>query len=377
MRIGILGGTFDPIHNGHTALARAAMSELGLDRILFIPSGEPPYKKPHAGSHHRFTMARLAAETVEGAEVCDIEIMRSGPTYAADTLAQLKQIYPDSELIYVLGSDAAAKVDKWVRADEAKALCKFACVVRAGAAGNVPDGMLKIEADIPMISSESIRRLLCEGEDASAELPRSVAEYIDINGLYISEMPEHEVYADLKANLKPSRFQHTLGVAATCAELAKKYGAPQGRAYVAGMVHDCAKYMTEAQLMELAEVSGADEDEIACIPVLHAPVGAYIARTRYGIRDEEVLSAIRRHTVGAADMSLMDAILYVADMIEPGRKYFDGLEKARQLAHEDIFKAAALCGRLTRQYNQKRGSALHPMTEIMINNIENGGMNNG
>ena len=377
MRIGILGGTFDPIHNGHTALARAAMDELGLDRILFIPSGEPPYKKPHAGRMHRYTMARLAAETVEGAEVCDIEIMRSGPTYAADTLAQLKQMYPDSELAYILGSDAAARVDKWVRADEAKALCTFACVVRAGTEANMPDGMLRINADVPEISSEYIRRRMCDGEDVSAELPRCVAEYIDVNGLYISEMPEHEVYADLKANLKPGRFQHTLGVAGTCAELAKIYGAPQGRAYVAGMVHDCAKYMTEAQLLELAEVSGADADEISCMPVLHAPVGAYVARTRYGIRDEAVLSAIRRHTVGAADMSLMDAILYVADMTEPGRKYFDGLEEARQLAREDIFKAAALCGKLTRQYNEKRGSALHPMTEIMINNIENGGMNNG
>ena len=377
MRIGILGGTFDPIHNGHTALARAAMSELGLDRILFMPSGEPPYKKPHAGRVDRFTMARIAAETVEGAKVSDIEVMRSGHTYAADTLSQLRQIHPDDELIYILGSDAAAKVDRWERADIVKALCTFACVVRAGAAGNVPDGMLKIEADIPDISSESIRRRICEGVDVSGELPPGVAEYIDANCLYISEMSEHEVYADLKANLKPHRLMHTLGVAKICAELAGIYGVPQGRAYVAGMVHDCAKYMTEAQLLELAEVSGADEDEIACIPVLHAPVGAYIARTRYGIRDEAVLSAIRRHTVGAADMSLMDAILYVADMIEPGRKYFDGLEKARQLAREDIFKAAALCGKLTRRYNQKRGSALHPMTEIMINNIENGGMNNG
>lgn len=377
MRIGILGGTFDPVHLGHTALARTAISQLKLDRLLLIPSGRPPYKAPHAGSAHRLTMARLAAKTVNGAEACDIEIMRPGLTYAADTLSQLKKAYPDSELIYILGSDAAAKVDRWVRADEAKALCTFACVVRAGAAADVPAGMLKLEADIPGISSGDIRAGICEGRDVSAALPQSVAEYIDHNGLYITDMPEHEVYADLKARLKPGRFRHTLGVARTCAELAGIYGVPQGRAYVAGMVHDCAKYMTADQLLELAEVSGADKDEISCIPVLHAPVGAYIARTRYGIRDEAVLSAIRRHTVGAEDMSLLDAIVYVADMTEPGRKSFEGLEKARQLARRDIFRAAALCGRLTRQFNQKRGSALHPMTEIMIKNIENGGMNNG
>ena len=157
MRIGILGGTFDPMHLGHTALAQAAISELGLDRLLLIPSGEPPYKKPVAGSAHRSAMTKLAAETVPGAEMCDIEIARSGPTYAADTLAQLKQMYPDSELVYILGSDAAAKVKNWKRADEVKKLCKFACVVRVGATDEVPKGMIRLETDIADISSASIR----------------------------------------------------------------------------------------------------------------------------------------------------------------------------------------------------------------------------
>ena len=377
MRIGILGGTFDPVHLGHTALAQAAVEELGLDKILLLPSGEPPYKKPHAGRHIRYTMADIVAKTIDRAEACDIEVMRSGLTYAADTLIQLKQMYPDDELIYILGSDAAAKVGRWKRAEEVAKLCNFACVLRAGATENVPEGMLRLETDIPDISSEAIRRDICEGRDVSRLLPAEIAKYIDECCLYISEMPEHEVYADLKANLKPGRFEHTLGVAKTCAELSGIYGAPRGRAYVAGMVHDCAKYMSAEQLLELAEVSGADADEIECIPVLHAPVGAYIARTRYGIRDEAVLSAIRRHTVGAEDMSLLDAIVYVADMVEPGRQSFDGLEKARELARDDIFKAAALCGKLTSAFNSKKGAKMHPVTAKMIDRIENGGMNNG
>ena len=91
----------------------------------------------------------------------------------------------------------------------------------------------------------------------------------------------------------------------------------------------------------------------------------------------KMLSAIRRHTVGAEDMSLLDAIVYVADMVEPGRQSFDGLEKARELAREDIFKAVALCGKLTSAFNSKKGAKMHPVTAKMIDRIENGGMNNG
>ena len=116
---------------------------------------------------------------------------------------------------------------------------------------------------------------------------------------------------------------------------------------------------------------------MAVKPVLHAPVGAYVAKERYGVVDNEVLCAIRRHTVGAEDMSLLDAIVYVADMIEPGRKYFDGLDRARAMARKDIFQAAALCGKLTRSFNKGKGAKMHPVTEKMIEKIENGGMNNG
>lgn len=370
MRIGILGGTFDPVHIGHAALAKAAIEELKLDRLLLIPSGDPPYKKPCTAKIHRLAMVRFAAEDIAGAEVSDIEIDRPGPTYAADTLMQLHDMYPDAELIYILGSDAARKVRNWKRSDEVMKLCSFACVARAGSGEDVPEGMLRLSADIPGISSDDIRSRIAVGDDVSALLPEKVAGYIEAFALYITGMPEHEVYADLKSRLKPGRLAHTMGVAKTCVELARIHGASPARAYIAGLVHDCAKYMTPQQLLELADGSGADDDEKQLMPVLHAPVGAYIARTRYGIRDEAILRAIRRHTVGAEDMGLLDAILYVADMAEPGRKSFPGLKKARELAYQDIFKAAAFCGKLTRKFNQGKGSSLHPNTEKMIRNID-------
>lgn len=377
MRTGILGGTFDPVHRSHILLARAAMRSLGLDRVLMLPSGEPPYKKPVAGKADRLRMLQLAVEGEPGLEVCDIEIRRDGPTYAVDTLRELKSCWPDDEFVYILGSDAAAKVGHWKDIDEIRRLCSFACVSRSGCEAGIPDDMTFFTADIPDVSSSAVRSAVARGGREEADIPAKTLEYIAERGLYIAEMPIEDIVADLKQRLKPGRFAHTLGVAQTARELAVRNGMPGGRGYIAGLLHDCAKGLSPDELAELADISGADAEEKAVMPVLHAPVGAYLARERYGVRDEGVLSAIRRHTIGAEDMSLLDAVIYVADMVEPGRKEFPGLAGARALAERDVFAAAALCGRLTREFNRSKGQTLHSMTEKMINSIETGGMNNG
>ena len=303
--------------------------------------------------------------------------MRAGETFAAETLRMLKAQHPADEFVYIIGSDAAGRVYRWKDSGEVMKLCTFACVVRAGAAQEIPDGMMRLEADVADISSEAVREVIAAGESADGMLPPKVAGYIAHRGLYIAGMSEQEIIADLQKRLKPSRFRHTMGVADTAAELAQLNGLPAGRAYIAGLLHDCAKNLSDGELLALAEKSGADADEVAVLPVLHAPVGAYVAEKRYGVRDRSVLSAIRRHTIGAENMSLLDAIVYVADMIEPGRKYFDGLDGARAMARKDVMRAAALCGRLTRSFNNGKGARMHPVTEKMIVNIENGGMNNG
>jgi len=377
MRIGILGGAFDPIHVGHVELARAALEELKLDRLLLIPSGDPPYKQPCAGRADRLTMTRLAAEDIPGAEVSDIEVTRSGHTYAVDTVKFLKKTHPDDELIYILGSDAAGRVDNWKGIDKIRKRCTFACVVRKGAADAVPEGMLRLETEIPEISSQAIRAGICEGRDISGLVPTKVGGYIYRRGLYIASVPEAAIMKDLKEKLKPGRYRHILGVADTCVELAEIHGAHVGKAYMAGLLHDCAKYMKSEKLLKLADEAGADEDEKAVMPVLHAPVGAYRAREKYGVQDEEVLSAIRKHTVGAECMSLLDAIVYVADMVEPNRAEFPGLNEARAIARKDIFAAAVACARLTQSYAGKNHGKLHPITEKMIMNIEAGGKQHG
>ncbi|MCR5546398.1 MAG: bis(5'-nucleosyl)-tetraphosphatase (symmetrical) YqeK [Lachnospiraceae bacterium] len=138
----------------------------------------------------------------------------------------------------------------------------------------------------------------------------------------------------LKEDLKPSRFTHTIGVADTAASLAMKYGYDMNRAYVSGLLHDCAKYMTNEQLMTYCKNNGLaiTEGEIKAPHLLHAKAGEHMAKVKYGVKDEEILHAISVHTTGCPNMSLLDKILFVADYIEPNRDKAHRLQEIRELA---------------------------------------------
>ncbi len=167
----------------------------------------------------------------------------------------------------------------------------------------------------------------------------------------------------LKKALKPKRYQHSLGVAKTARILAQKYGANVEKAYIAGLLHDCAKLPDIKEQMKLAKKYGMEFDEVTlkCPAVIHAPLGARHAKEEYGITDKEILDAIEYHTVGRANMTLMDKIIYVADMIEPTRD-FDGVEKLRKMADKSLDKVLKACLKQSIIHNIKKDSVVHPNT---------------
>lgn len=128
----------------------------------------------------------------------------------------------------------------------------------------------------------------------------------------------------LKGNLDEERLLHSLGCAQCAVELAQKFGVDKKRAYVAGLLHDCAKCLNEEKMFEIAKnLEGLKEDELYNSKVIHAPVSAYLAETEFGIKDEEILSSIRWHTLGKRDMSLFEKIIFLADKIEPNTRDLD------------------------------------------------------
>ena len=382
MKIGILGGTLDPVHNGHIELARAAMAALGLDRVALMPSGDPPHKRRSTDRWDRLRMAEIAAELCPGLYASDREIRREGTTYTVDTLSALTVERPEVEWTYILGADALNKLDTWKEFPRIARLCSFAAVSRPGCDEDLArlraraiSSCFHTRVDLlpvsgPPLSSTAVRKRVAEGLPIDEAVPARVADYIREKGLYLCKYNEDQILERLKEMLTYHRFTHTLGVANTAQRLAANCGVDPMRSRLAGLLHDCAKSvpLEEMREMVLKNLPDMDAEELETRAILHAPAGMVMARDVFGVRDASILSAIRKHTVGDGQMSPMDALIYVSDFIEPGREPFPGLEKARKLAEKDIYKAMCCCAQLTAMHLKSQGKHMHPRTQALLEN---------
>ena len=190
-RLGVFGGTFDPIHAGHVTMATAVIEGFGLDRILFVPAGRPWQKEGYSAAEDRWMMTVLTAATNPRFEASRMEIDRKGPTYTVDTMAILRDFHgPGVELFFVAGVDAVLTLGTWQRADGLASLADVIAVPRPGfdaAALRPGEGWPRVHvADVPEVdvSSTEVRRRVRERESIEGLVPPVVAEYIEERGLY-------------------------------------------------------------------------------------------------------------------------------------------------------------------------------------------------
>lgn len=184
-------------------------------------------------------------------------------------------------------------------------------------------------------------------------------------------MDYEEMKKELSRRLKKSRYEHSLGVADTAAFLARRFGEDEARARLAGLLHDCARQFPNEAMTAEADARGVEYGEVerAMPLLLHAPLGAHVAREVYGVDDAEILRAIARHTVGGSAMTALDKIIYFADMMEPTRDY-PGVEKLRELARSASLDEMTLAG-LTRSiaFVLEKGHLVHPDTVLARNEL--------
>jgi nicotinate-nucleotide adenylyltransferase len=194
MKIGILGGTFNPVHLGHLIIAEQARDKLDLDKVIFIPAGIPPHKDVGdlIAARYRYRMIAAAIKGNPVFEVCDLEMHRKGKSYSVETLGELKKRFPrKTQFYFIIGSDTLNELHTWKDPERIFTLCRFAVVKRPKFTfRNLPPGSVMIDEFAINISSSLIREKIAAGESFRYLVPEAVRVYILKNGLYFKGSPE-------------------------------------------------------------------------------------------------------------------------------------------------------------------------------------------
>ena len=378
-KIGIYGGTFDPPHAGHYHVALEAVRLLKLDLLLVIPNYIAPHKEMAAGGAtpgERLELLRLAFKDQPNIQVSDMELRREGASYTYETVEALREQYPDAEFTLLMGSDMFCTLEQWKNYERILAQVGIGVFCRGdrGEKAAIQKQKEALEAqgyrvrllDTPVVqvSSSDLRRLLVFGCGASL-LPEGVFEEIRRQGLYGTDrdcrgLPMEELEPIVTSLLKKNRVKHVLGCRDTAVELARRWGADEIDAARAGILHDVTKALDGPLQLTLCQEYGTmlSSFDRKYPRTLHALTGALVAKRVFG-ENEAVVSAIRYHTTGRGNMSLLEKIIYVADYMEPNRD-FPGVERLRELAFSDIDAALRLGLEMTLEHLKQQGAEVSP-----------------
>ncbi len=381
-KIGIYGGTFNPVHNTHIAIAQAAFEQYKLDKVIFLITGQPPHKATNIdiADSCRLDMLELAISNIPYFEIDNRELYRPGKSYSYITFTELKSEYNDDELYFIMGSDSLINFKNWVKPDVISAAARVLAVPRMGDSEDDIKEALEynrqhfsgsfdiIDFSPTSHASSNIRQGICQGKDVSQILPEEVYSYILDHNLYAAHYYDFNdvtnLQKEMRNELKNGRYIHTLGVANIAYSLAIKWNYPALNAMVAGMLHDCAKCLTDEKRISICKKNNIpiNEAEAKSPQLLHAKVGAYLCKEKYKIDDQQIIHAIEVHTTGCPNMSLLDKIIYIADYIEPGRDKQPRLSILRKVAFEDLDRCLYMILEDSVEYLLDDGACIDDMT---------------
>ena len=357
MKTGIYGGTFNPIHRGHIHLLGEFTKRLSLDRVLLIPTRVPPHKAAPdlASGEDRLQMCRLAVGGRPHLQISDLELRREGKSFTAETLEELRELFPQDEFYLLMGEDMFLTVEHWYRPETIFSLAAVCATPRS------LHGMGKLQMkqdeyqirygarcfleDIPYlpVSSTQVREWVRMGKDITPLVPEAVADFIRERGIYRKgreTMDFSQLEGEVKTHLTERRFYHSQCVAEEAARLARRYGADVEKARLAGILHDIMKDTAPEEQLKILTDSGIilTDAQRRNRKLWHALSGAVYLREKLGIEDREIVEAVECHTSGKGNMTLLDKVLFVADYISADRDY-PGVEEMRRLADQSLEEA--------------------------------------
>ena len=405
LRVGIMGGTFDPIHIGHLVTAQEAYEQFKLDTVIFMVAGIHPLKRDSiTPAGHRLAMTRLAIAGDKRFEVSDFEASRSQVTYTVDTLQYLRRQYSSTtEFFFITGADAVFEIVEWKDAQRLAGMVTFIGATRPGydimqakqmhgqAVSHFDIRYLEVPA--LAVSSTDIRTRIREGRSIRYLVDDEVAGYLYAQRLYAESEEAYKgeatIAADvdrdaeetqtlreraealLKERLDEAGFRHSKGVATCAHTMATLYGEDPQDAYLAGLLHDWDRECSPEQLVESAQRCGIALNTVmrAHPRLLHAHTGAAAVAARFPQLKPSIIKAIESHTVGSIPMSDLDKIVYVADMIEPGRTYRQVESLRKMVGKVGLDALFCLCYQQSLYHLITHEKALHPDTLSVWNSL--------
>ena len=344
--------------------------------MLIVPSCIPPHKIPGklASGEDRLEMCRLAFDD-DIFEISSIELERGSRSYTVETLRELRKLYPDDELYFIIGSDMLSTFTQWYCWEEILSLA-FICAA-SREKGFVPDlsiytdeqrkRFLLLDSEPLEVSSTQIRGIIARDEESEL-IDKKVTDYIKSQNLYDDGLSEYRKI--ITSKLDAYRLNHSECVSECAATLAEQYGADVEKARLAGLLHDVMKNAQAAEHLDELEKAGfvLSAVEIANAKVWHQFSGAAFLKNEGIITDEEILGAVRWHTTGRAGMTLLEKVVYIADFISADRDYPD-VGVVRKLAQKSLEGAILYTTQYTIKKLVSASLPVHPATVDCYNDM--------
>ena len=362
-KIGIYGGTFDPPHKFHRETVFSAVKFLGLDKIIVMPTFIPPHKEHFecADAKTRLKMCEIEMEGIKNAEVSLYEIEKGGKSYTYQTVEHFKEVYKDAKLFFIVGEDMLVDFKTWRFPERILKAADLAVVGRKGVNCDYKKEKKYLEEKY----GKSFIKINYVGEDVSStkirvykmfgfysdDISKNLNDFIDQNKVY----KETKYIAEVKKLLTEKRYKHTANVVVAGLKKAAELNLNREDVFTACTLHDVAKYLDKSDYV------GANIDKDIPKPVVHAFLGAYYAEKILKIENKDIINAIKYHTSGRANMSDLEKLVFVADMVEEGRCY-EGVDKLRKLYEEDFNKCFIECLKEEMLHLKNKGGEIYKKT---------------
>lgn len=374
MKVAIYGGSFDPVHFEHRNIIDACYKELGVDKVVLLPTYLPPHKKKsETAFEDRVKMLELMFRNVSYVDIDKYELTTGKEVnYAYDMLKDLRKKYPD--FVYVIGGDSLLNLDSWYKYEDLLRENELAVIKRENVDIDYENLIKKYtdkyNARITLLDytgsklSSTYIRFLCYLErDITEYVGKNVADYIEKKQLYTLFKP---IVTKVKNSVSPKLFTHIANTV-LCGVVINQIcnlKISTTRVFASCLLHDIAKERTNL-------IYGVPPQTVST-PVFHQFYGEQVAYHEFKIKDEEVLDAIRFHTTAKPEMTNLGKLVYLADKICEGRDY-DGVDEIRQALNEGLDKAFLMCLNRSYEYVEQKGENVYPLTKeaVIYYNKEN------